>query len=144
MIKISKLADYAVVLLSYLVREKNALMSASILAERTGIPLPTVSKILKILANVGVIRSIRGAKGGYQLTRDIDSISVAEIVEVMDGPIVLVDCQDREKNAEICTYGSRCSLQEGWSPINDAMKSALETVSLGDLVGQANKKAKTG
>src|ERR1700733_4737033 len=94
MIKLGRLTDYAVTLLTQMVSEDKGVWAASDLAEKSGLPLPTVSKVLKQLAKSDIIAAQRGASGGYRLARPGASVSVAAIVEAMDGPIALTECSD--------------------------------------------------
>ena len=132
MIKLSRLTDYAVVILSEITRERGGLVSASILAERTRIPEPTVSKILKKLTKKGMLRSIRGANGGYHCDMDTADISVADIIEAIEGPIALTACvSGSPKN---CPIEDTCLLGNRWNPVNRAVQAALAEVSLTDLI----------
>ena len=91
MLRISKLTDYATVILAALSAQPEALHSASGLAERTGVAAPTVSKLLKELQRAGIVRSVRGARGGYQLARSAQEISAAEIIDAVEGPVALTE-----------------------------------------------------
>lgn len=131
MIKLSRLADYAVVLLSQMGGDTKAVHNALDLAERTGLPVPTVSKILATLARAGVLISVRGAKGGYRLATAAERITVADIIAAIDGPIALTQCVD---TAGSCNVETLCPTRAGWHKINDAILGALTNVSLADLM----------
>ena len=131
MIKLSRLADYAVVLLSQMGGDTKAVHNALDLAERTGLPVPTVSKILATLARTGVLISVRGAKGGYRLATAAERITVADIIAAIDGPIALTQCVD---TAGSCNVETLCPTRAGWHKINDAILGALTNVSLADLM----------
>ena len=133
MIKLSRLADYAVVLLTQMGFGPKDVHNALDLAQQTGLPVPTVSKVLATLARNGVIRSVRGAKGGYRLLTAPDRISVASIIAAIDGPIALTQCVDH--NADTCTVETLCPSRAGWHKINEAVERALSDVSLADLIG---------
>ncbi len=133
MIKLSRLADYAVVLLTQMGFGPKGVHNALELAEQTGLPVPTVSKVLATLARNGVIRSVRGAKGGYRLLTAPDRISVASVIAAIDGPIALTQCVDH--NADHCTVETLCPSRAGWHKINEAVERALSEVSLADLIG---------
>ena len=91
--KINKLTDYSIVILTNMViKDENAMHTAKELSEFSGIPLPTVTRILKMLSNEGILESQRGAQGGYTLTKSSTDISVAEVIEAMEGPIALTEC----------------------------------------------------
>lgn len=132
MIKLSRLADYAVMLLTRMGCEQQATHNALDLASRTGLPVPTVSKILAMLARSGVLTSVRGAKGGYRLAATPDRITVAEIISAIDGPIALTQCVDA---AGSCNVETMCPTRDGWHRINQAIRHALSGVSLAELVG---------
>jgi FeS assembly SUF system regulator len=131
MIRMSKLADYSFILLAQMVSENKESWAASELAARTTLPLPTVAKLMKLLAKGGVVAAQRGATGGYRLMRPARRISIASIIESVDGPIALTDCVDQgEPN---CAVSTLCPMHGGWDKVNKALRSALESVSLSDL-----------
>mgnify|MGYP002138662537 FL=1 len=132
MIRISKETDYGIVLLSCLAQAADASLSASALAERGRLPLPTVSKVLKLLARGGLLVSQRGARGGYALARPPREITVAEIIAVIDGPIALTDCSPGGHGD--CGYQGHCQVSGHWGPISRAISTALEGVTLADLL----------
>jgi FeS assembly SUF system regulator len=101
------------------------------LAAATGLPAPTVSKLLAALARAGVLTSQRGAKGGYRLARAPEAISAADIVSAVDGPIALTVCI--EHGAGACDVESLCPTRSGWRRINDAVRDAMKSVSLAEL-----------
>lgn len=131
MIKFSKLTDYAVVLLATLSRS-DELMSASALSAATKLPEPTVSKVLKLLAKANIVDSVRGVNGGYKLAYTTNKINVAQIVTGIEGPVSLASCVDTDHDS--CSYSSACPVKGRWDPVNDAMKNALESVSLEDMI----------
>jgi FeS assembly SUF system regulator len=133
MLRLSKLTDYATVLLGYMARERAEIHAAIEIAHATGIALPTVSKLLKMLARSGVVHSIRGAKGGYCLSAAPDKISVADIVQAIEGPIALTECSISD---DYCEQSAHCDIRGNWRIINKAMRAALESVSLADLAFQ--------
>jgi FeS assembly SUF system regulator len=133
MIKLSRLADYAVVLLTQMGSQPKGVHNALDLAERTGLPVPTVSKVLAKLGREGVLASVRGAKGGYLLAATPERISVARIIAAIDGPIALTQCVDSA--ADNCTVETLCPSRAGWHKINEAVESALAEVTLADLMG---------
>jgi FeS assembly SUF system regulator len=132
MIKLSRLTDYAVVILTEMGREKGVIMSVSSLSERTKIPEPTVSKALKLLTKHGVVNSTRGINGGYSLDIDSCDVLVSDIVEAMEGPIALTACVDSSSNG--CSIEDTCILNNRWTPVNVAVRNALSGISLNDLV----------
>jgi FeS assembly SUF system regulator len=132
MIKLSKLTDYAVVALSEMAREKGAMVTAPDLAVKTGLPEPTISKVLKLLAKAEVIASTRGANGGYQLQREPQSISMASVISALEGPVALTACV--EGSHECCSHERSCPMKGQWNPVNAAMQQALESVSLEQMM----------
>ena len=126
------MTDYAVVVLCQMVRDaRQAVFTASCLAEATGLPLPTVSKVLKTLANKGIVKAHRGAAGGYDLTRSADSISARDIVVALEGPVFLTACV--EAGDAICDFEESCPIRGNWDPVNTAIYDALSKVSLADM-----------
>lgn len=131
MIKLSRMADYGVVLMVQLARGGNRRTSAAELAERAALPLPTVSKLTKQLAAAHLLVSHRGANGGYILGREPADITVAEIVAALDGPIALTECMTT--GGIVCEIEALCPTRTNWRRINDALVEALESVSLADM-----------
>jgi FeS assembly SUF system regulator len=131
MLKLSKLTDYATVILSYMAKEQNALHAAQEISEATGITLPTVSKVLKILVRSKVLTSIRGAKGGYLLARSPEKITVATVINALEGPIALTECSASHRD---CGHASGCDIQGNWGLINQKVFNALESVTLADML----------
>lgn len=131
MLRLSKLTDYATVVLSYMAKDRRRVLTAMEMASATGIPLPTVSKILKALVNADLLKSTRGAKGGYCLARGPEAISIAAVIAALEGPIALTECSLSKKS---CEQASGCSIKTNWHVINQAIYNALEAVTLLDLV----------
>ncbi|MGH1398922.1 MAG: SUF system Fe-S cluster assembly regulator [Alphaproteobacteria bacterium] len=131
MIKFSKLTDYAVVILTTLQNSDEALLSASTLSQRTSLPEPTVSKALKLLAKGSIITSLRGANGGYSLARTSKEITVYEIACAMEGDIALAACVDDHDGC--CDIADSCALNGRWNSVNNAVKDALQSVTLYDM-----------
>lgn len=132
MIKLSKLADYGIVVMTHLARPGRSQASAQAIAEATQIPSPMASKVLKALARDGLLRSQRGVKGGYELARSASSITVAEIIESLDGPIAVTDCVDGAPGD--CVIERLCPARTNWERINTAIRSALDEVTLAEMV----------
>jgi FeS assembly SUF system regulator len=129
MLRISRLTDYATVILANLAG--GSLASAAEIADRTHIGLPTVSKLLKELQHAGLVLSVRGARGGYQLARPAASINAAEIIDAVEGPVALTECAGGAGN---CGIESTCLVSNGWQRISRAIRRALADVSLEELV----------
>ena len=132
MLRISRLTDYATVLLAALASEPQRLQTAAALAEQTRIAAPTVSKLLKQLHRAGLVSSTRGLHGGYQLARPAAQISAAAILDALEGPVALTDCAAGHGNCEI-----EETFRTGrvWQRLNLAIRRALYDVSLAQLAG---------
>lgn len=131
MIRLNKLTDYAVVVLAQLSQDAKRTVTAPQLAQSSGVPVPTVAKLLKSLARAGIIASRRGAAGGYALARDAHAISVADIIRALEGPIALTACVDGESGG--CDVETLCPMRGNWDKVNQAIRRALEEVSLADM-----------
>jgi len=128
-LRVSRLADYASVVMSCLARQPREVLSAVQIAEATRLELPTVSKLLKQLAHASLVESFRGAAGGYRLARPPGEITLADIVEALDGPIGMTDCC-----AAGCDREAHCDVSQGWRSVGGAVDAALRAVSLADML----------
>ena len=126
MLRISRLADYATVIMRNMSLINRALSAAEI-AQCTDIHLPTVRKLLKQLLKAGLLVSERGVNGGYQLAKDSKSISLADVIEAIDGPLALTECSHPAGN---CAISKSCVNKENWLLINKIVKKALSEASL--------------
>ena len=131
LMKLSKLTDYAVVLLSFLSQEGRGAQSAKALAQDTGIPAPTVAKLMKQLAKAELVSSTRGISGGYVLIGSAQTISVADIIAAVEGPIALTACV--EESGDDCAVESTCGVAGNWESVNTAVRAALDKVKLTDM-----------
>jgi FeS assembly SUF system regulator len=143
--RLSSLADYAVVMMSAASRhcggaglaaatgKKTNRINAALLAEETGIPLPTVQKLVSKLSSAGLLRSVRGAGGGFRLARPAAAVSIADIIEAIEGPIAMTACVETGKHD--CVLEGTCRVQPHWPVINQAVRSALADVKLTSLSG---------
>ncbi|MFQ3667118.1 MAG: SUF system Fe-S cluster assembly regulator [Sphingomonadaceae bacterium] len=131
MLRLSNFADYGVVIMTAAARADGALVSASHVSGMTGIPVPTVAKLMNHLARANLLVSHRGVAGGFALSRDAADISLADIVEAIDGPIALTHCCT--ENRETCELLSHCAVRLHWEPVNRAVREALSKVSLAAL-----------
>ena len=131
MIRLTNLADYAVVLMCEIAGASKRI-SAQDLSTSTNIPVPTVSKILNALGRADLLVSHRGLKGGFALARPTDEITAADIIEAIDGPIALTHCT--EPTESDCGYTNICAMRPKWQVINGAVKNALDDVTLASLV----------
>jgi FeS assembly SUF system regulator len=149
MIRLNKLTDYGIVLMTYMAREiqsgnsgaespgtvngQRALYTARDLAAQTRIPLPTVSKLLKQLSNAGLLVSHRGVKGGYSLARAAQETSVGQIIAAIEGPIVgITECS--ASRSRVCELEPHCPISANWKIISHTLREALETLTLRDLL----------
>jgi FeS assembly SUF system regulator len=132
MIRMSKNSDYGLVLLLQFLRKGKIRqnLSARQLSEETSLPLPMVSKVLKVLTREGILSSYRGANGGYSLARDAEDISIGEILSAMEGPIAMTECLEDEGD---CRQESFCPVRTNWERINFAVKNVLDAISLKDM-----------
>lgn len=130
MFRISKLTDYATVVMTALAEDAAAVHSAQGVAERVRLELPTVSKLLKQLARAELVRSFRGVNGGYQLARAPNSISVADIVIAMEGPFGMTECSAHDG---ACGHEPHCGVRGNWRKISVAIETALRAVTLVDM-----------
>ena len=130
MLRLSKLTDYAVVVLVRLDSGTGVQTSPGI-AGAIGIPEPTVAKVLNSLSASGLVTSQRGARGGYRLARPLEDIPVGDVIVAMDGPIALAACV--EGGTGDCESSSLCPVRGRWDPVNDAIQSALAGITLADM-----------
>jgi FeS assembly SUF system regulator len=130
MLRLSKLTDYAVVVLVRLADTAGVQTSPGI-AATTGIPEPTVAKVLKTLVAAGLVASQRGAHGGYRLMRPLGAIPIADVIAVVDGPIALTACVEGALTS--CESQELCPMRGRWDPVNDAIQQALTNITLADM-----------
>jgi FeS assembly SUF system regulator len=130
-LRITKQTDYGIVLLTRMASEPGRQLNAPELAAEVQLPLPTVSKILKLLARDGLLISHRGVKGGYTLARPPERITVAAIIASLEGPIAMTECI--EDGTDECGQSGHCAIQANWQVINQAIRSALEGITLRDM-----------
>jgi len=135
--RLSSLADYAVVMLSAAARHDagnqggDARLTANLLADETGVPLPTAQKLMGRLAAAGLLSSARGSGGGFSLSRPASAISLADIIEAVEGPIAMTSCVEHGRHD--CGLESACQVRPHWSAVNLAVKGALGGVTLESL-----------
>jgi len=131
MLRISKLTDYATVILAALSDRPADPTSANELAERTGIAAPTVSKLLKELQRAGLVRSTRGARGGYQLARAAEDITAAQIIDAVEGPVALTECSSDHGH---CDIEASCRVGHSWQQVSMAIRRSLQELRLTTLI----------
>ncbi len=140
MLRISKLTDYGLVLLTHMAQEEGpGVRTAQELAESSRVPLPTASKILKELSKAGVVVSHRGRKGGYTLSRPATQISVAAVVEALEGPVALTECSTTDCG---CSLEPTCLAKGNWGPISRAIHRTLQRLPLSALGPKAARLAR--
>ncbi|NYZ63675.1 SUF system Fe-S cluster assembly regulator [Luteimonas deserti] len=132
MLRVTKLTDYATVVATVLASRPGSITSAAELADASGLEAPTVSKILKPLAQAGLVEGFRGANGGYRLARPASAINLLEIVEAIEGPLAMTECSLHDGQ---CGISSQCGVRGNWLRINDVVADALRAVSLAQMLG---------
>lgn len=134
MLRISRMTDYGTMILVHLAGRAGTVCSASDVAAGTRVALPTVQKVLKLLTRGGLVISVRGAEGGYALGRSPDSISAAEILDALEGPVAITECSQSHSH---CQLESSCQVGSAWQKINRSIRSALDDIKLADLIRPA-------
>ncbi len=130
MLRVSKFTDYAVVVLSRLEAE-GGVQTAPGLASGTGIAEPTVAKVLKMLAQSGLVEGLRGARGGYRLLRPLSSLPLSDVIVAIDGPIALTACVDG--GFGLCEAENTCPVRGRWDPVNAAIRGALSAIMVSEI-----------
>lgn len=130
MLKISKLTDYATIIMSYLALNPNGVFSATRIAKEVHLSAPTVSKLLKILSEADLVKSFRGTDGGYQLARSAGEMTVADIVCAIEGNLAMTECCSKDNT---CTIDATCGVKHNWKIINKIIFDALRKVTLHDM-----------
>jgi FeS assembly SUF system regulator len=131
MLRVSRLTDYATVVMAFIATHPDHVHSAVQIAEETRLELPTVSKLLKTLGHAALVESFRGVNGGYRLARSATEISLAEIVEALEGPLGMTECSIAEGQ---CDREAQCGVRGSWQQINHVLDTALRAVSLADMM----------
>ncbi|HLS69718.1 MAG TPA: SUF system Fe-S cluster assembly regulator [Kiloniellales bacterium] len=131
MFRLNRLTDYAVVVMAQMANGEGRVRTASQLSEDIGVPLPTVAKVLNALTRDGLVVSQRGVGGGYRLGAPPERITVAAIVQALEGPIALTACVDGQSGN--CESEALCPMRGNWDRVNNAIREALEGVTLEDM-----------
>ncbi len=131
MFRLNRLTDYAVVVMAQMAQRGDEVRTASQISRATGVPLPTVAKILSALVREAMVFSRRGRAGGYILSRPAEEITVAEIIQAIEGPIALTACVDG--NSGDCEMETLCPMRGNWDKVNQAIRGALSEVTLADM-----------
>jgi FeS assembly SUF system regulator len=130
MLRVTKLADYGIVMLTYFANHPESTYNARDISNAVRLPLPVASKVLKLLSKSGLLVSHRGTKGGYGLARPPEEITVASIIHALEGPIALTACSDANRD---CSLVAACPVRTNWNMINQAIHSALERLTLAQM-----------
>lgn len=131
MLRVTRLTDYATVVLTALAARPDAVLSTTGLAELAGLEITTVAKLLKPLAQAGLVEGFRGTNGGYRLARPASRISLFQIVEAMEGPLAMTECSI---HAGACGIEDSCGVRANWRRINDVVADALRGVTLAQML----------
>ena len=131
MLRVTRLTDYATVVLTALAARPDAVLSATELAELARLEAPTVAKVLKPLAQAGLVEGFRGANGGYRLARPADAIGLLDIVVAMEGPLGMTECSVHAGN---CGIEDHCGVRANWRRINDVVIASLREVTLAQML----------
>lgn len=131
MFKLNRMTDYGIVVIGHLADAGDGVCTTPGIAEATGLGQPTVAKLLKRLAQAGLVDARRGARGGYSLARPAETISVAEAIEAMEGPLALTACV--QGAGDTCDHRSLCPMTGRWNTVDAAIRAALESVTLADM-----------
>ena len=131
MIRISRLTDYGIVLMSHIAAHAADVHNAAEVAHDAHLPLPTVSKLLRLLTKEGLLESHRGVKGGYGLARRAEDITVGHVISALEGPVAITTCTNNSPGE--CQHEGRCPVRSHWHLINIAVRQALDSVTLADI-----------
>lgn len=137
MLRVSRLTDYATVVMTCIARQPGHVLSTAQIASAARLELPTVSKLLKSLGHAGLVESFRGVNGGYRLARPASAITLAQIVEALEGPIGMTECSVADGQ---CDRELTCSVRGSWQQVSSVIGGALRAVSLADMVEPAPMK----
>jgi Rrf2 family protein len=137
-LKISRLTDYGLQAAAYVAQNAGRVVPSREVAEFFSLPMPVISKVLKLLHEGGVIRSHRGVDGGYSFEGDLDSVTLGHLLEVLEGPWDLVECESlNEDGHAVCSIRHGCPSRTFMFGISRAIKDAFQQVTLGDLTRAA-------
>ena len=131
MLRVTRLTDYATLLMTVLASAPEAVHPAAALAERTRLEPTTVSKVLKALAQAGLIEGLRGVNGGYRLALAPAQISLFEIVEAIEGRLEMTECSGAHSR---CEHEPHCGLAPHWRRVNDVIADTLRGMTLAQML----------
>jgi FeS assembly SUF system regulator len=135
MLRVTKLADYGIVMLMSFANNREFTYTSRDIAQIVHLPLPVVSKVLKFLSKAGILASQRGTKGGYGLARDPQQITIASVIRALEGPISVMECTGVNRD---CSLELGCPVRTNWHLINTAIQSALEKITLAEMTKPLN------
>ena len=131
MLRVSRLTDYATVVMTCIAAHPADVLSTAQIADEARLELPTVSKLLKLLGHAGLVESFRGVNGGYRLARPAEAISLADIVEAMEGPIGMTECSVAQGQ---CDRQSQCGVSDSWRSVSGAIGGVLRAMTLAQML----------
>tara|TARA_Y100001960_G_scaffold292623_1_gene334942 strand:+ start:2880 stop:3350 length:471 start_codon:yes stop_codon:yes gene_type:complete len=132
MLKLGRMTDYAVMVMGHMAQRPGDIQTTSDVVISTGLPVPTVSKLLHKLADLKLLTAIRGRNGGYRMDRVTSDISVSEIIAGFEGPIALTDCLPA--GAGLCDFEDRCRVGGHWTTVTQAVQQVLDDLTLADML----------
>lgn len=130
MLRVTKLADYGIVMLTFFATHPESTFTTRDIANSVKLPMPVVSKVLKLLSKAGLLTSQRGTKGGYGLARPPAEITVAAMIRALEGPIAVTECLGMNRD---CDLQRGCPVRTNWHLINNVIHSALEKITLAQM-----------
>jgi Rrf2 family protein len=138
MLALTKKTEYALIAMSHLAARAKQIVSAREIAQASGLPLPILTNILKTLTHAGIVRSTRGASGGYGLAKQVDTVTLHELIEAIEGPFQLVQCalsgNGSNNDRSPCELETSCPIRAPVYKIHDRLKDFLDGVTLADLM----------
>lgn len=142
MLKLGRMTDYAVMVMGHMARRRGELQTTADVVLCTGLPVPTVSKLLHRLAELGLLVAIRGRNGGYRMDRETADISVAEIIAGFEGPVALTDCLP--EGGGLCDFEDRCQVGGRWTTVARAVQQVLDDLTLADMLETVSSRHGSG
>ena len=130
MLRIGKMADYALLITNHLVKNTDELCTSEDLLQATHLAPATIRQLLKKLVDAGIIKSIRGAKGGYRLSSDPRAFTLIDVISAIEGPIALTQCSQAD---EVCDLANHCDLKRNWIYVNQMVLKLLKHITLADM-----------
>lgn len=130
MLRMSKLTDYAIVLLAHMAKDRGHLYTTTDITAQTRITQPTASKLLKILAKSNLVESKRGTHGGYRLQGSPDTITLSQVIEAVEGTIGLTECSCELSQ---CMIENNCAIRHNWQVLSDHFRHTLDHITLADM-----------